>query len=256
MYTFCVINWKGGVGKTTISTNVAYLMATKYNKKVLFIDADKQGNASSRFEAKENHANLTDILTKGIPAKQAIQRTKYENIDIIASDATLLDANLSVLKETEKRQDNILATALEPLQDIYDVCIIDNPPDSNITVVNVLEVVNDLFVVTTLDSDSFNGVFALQEELDNLNKALESDISISAILINKFVRNAVSYSSINKLKDKGYEIIEPYLRNTRSTGTSLQQATEEHKSIYEISPYCGFSQDLGKFVKMLMGGEE
>ena len=256
MYTFCFINWKGGVGKTTIATNVAYLMATKYNKKVLFIDADKQGNASSRFEANTEHANLTDILTKGIPAEQVIQNTKYENIDIIASDASLLDANLAVLQESEKRQDNILVTALESLQNVYDVCIIDNPPDSNITVVNVLEVVNDLFVVTTLDSDSFNGVFALQVELDNLNKALESDISISAVLINKFVRNSVSYSGLNKLKDNGFEIIEPYLRNTRSTGFALQQATEEHKSIYEISPNCGFAQDLAKFVKILMGGEE
>lgn len=256
MYTFCFINWKGGVGKTTISTNVAYLMATKYNKKVLFIDADKQGNASSRFEAKADHANLTDILTKGIPAEQAVQRTKYENIDIIASDATLLNANLAVLKESEKRQDNILIDALKPLQDNYDVCIIDNPPDSNITVLNVLETVNDLFVVTTPDNDSFDGIYELQKELASVNKDLNLNISISAVIINKFVKNAVSYNSIQHLKDQGLEVLDLYLRNTRTTWPALQEATREHKSIFEISPYCGFSQDLDKFVKILMGGEE
>ena len=252
MYTLAFINWKGGVGKTTLSTNTAYLAATKYNKKVLFIDADKQGNASRRFEAKADYPNLTNIFLDGYPARDAIQRTKYENIDIIASDASLLDANLAVLKESAKRQDNILAQALEPVQALYDLCIIDNPPDSNITVLNVLEVINDLFVVTTLDADSFDGVYQLQNELESINKGLGTNIKITSVLVNKFKKNASSFAGIKKLKDKGFRVYEPYFRNTAQTIFSLQQATEEHKSIYEISPNCGFSMDLNKFVKELL----
>lgn len=253
MYTIAFINWKGGVGKTTLSTNAAYLIATQYNKKVLFIDADKQGNASRRFEAKSDYPNLTDILLNGIPAEECIQHTKYENIDIIAGDASLLDANLAVLKETDKRQDNILLKALESVADRYDVCVIDNPPDSNITVLNVLESVNDLFVVSTIDTDSFNGVYQLQNELDSINRGLGANISISAVIVNKFKRNASSFHGISQLQEKGFNVIEPYLRNTASTIYALQQSTEEHKSIYEISPKCGFARDLAVFVKIVMG---
>ena len=127
------------------------------------------------------------------------------------------------------------------------MCIIDNPPDSNITVLNVLEVINDLFVVTTLDADSFDGVYQLQNELDSINKGLGTNV-----LVNKFKKNASSFAGIKKLKDKGFRVYEPYFRNTAQTIFSLQQATEEHKSIYEISPNCGFSMDLNKFVKELL----
>ena len=113
MRTIVLGNWKGGVGKTTVSTNLACAFVREFPElRVLFIDADKQGNASSRFCADFSKPNLTTILVDGCSIREAIQHTQYDHIDLIASDPSLLEANLSVLKEQDRRQDNILELAM------------------------------------------------------------------------------------------------------------------------------------------------
>ena len=250
--TIGFINWKGGVGKTSISTNTAYALAASWNAKVLFIDNDKQGNASAWFDADRKHT-LTDILLDGAKASDVIQKTRYDNIDIISADSGLLDANLSVLKEQTGRQDDILKKALVEVQNDYDICIIDNPPDSNITVLNALQVIDDVIAVSTLDRFSMNGVYQLRNEFNNYNTILGTNFFIKGILINRFTATIESFNKIDELENDGFYVFDTHIRETRMTKNQLEKAINTGKSIYETTPNCAFSRDLMRFIEKLLG---
>lgn len=258
MRTIVLGNWKGGVGKTTVSTNLAYAFTKEFpDLHVLFIDADKQGNASSRFCADMEKPNLTDVLVEGIDIRKAIQHSQYPNIDIIASDPSLLEANLSVLKEQERRQDNILELALEPIKDEYEICIIDTPPDFNISVLNCLNICDDLIGITTLNRDSIDGIRQLQKNvIHGYNEALGRNLAIRGILVNMYKQNAESLRCVKELQSEGFKVFDSYLRSARTTADHLQIATNEQKSIFEIAPKCTFATGINKFMyELIKGGE-
>ena len=249
MRTIGIINWKGGVGKTTICVNLAYALAEYYgNLRVLFIDTDKQGNASTWFDADFTRPTLTDILVDRVPAEDAIQHTRYPNIDLIPGNAELLTASLSVLKEQDIRQDNILKEALKPLQTKYDLCVIDYPPDSNIAVLNALECTDDIIAVANPDPFSLQGIWKLQNDIDGYNESLGLDFKIRGVVINK--RTTESTDVYQELKQHYYMF--PFIRGSSNTQKWLDRVVREHKSIYEISPNCGYAHDLKRFLTKLM----
>ncbi|MBO6210432.1 MAG: AAA family ATPase, partial [Schwartzia sp.] len=181
MKTISFINLKGGVGKTTIVTNAAFALANFWGARVLVIDNDKQGNASLFFGGNPKKATLTNLLLDGASAKACIQPTRYTpewfvkrrrdqrktvhfrdaQIDIIASDMGLMEANLAKLEDKEETQDDILKNALGEVADDYSVCLIDNPPDINISVLNALVASDSVIIVSTPDAYSVQGVYEM-----------------------------------------------------------------------------------------------
>ena len=169
MRTVRFINWKGGVGKTCIAINTAYALSEVWGVKVLFMDMDKQANASYWFGKDENVGTLGNILAQGtdaeevaniksMKAEEVIQKTRYSKIDLIAADPNLLDINFAILKNKVGRQDNILKNALKKVQKNYDVCTVENSPDSNIPVLNGLEIIDDVIAVTLPNRFSLNRI--------------------------------------------------------------------------------------------------
>lgn len=249
MRTIGIINWKGGVGKTTIGINLAYALAEYYGKlHILFIDTDKQGNASSWFDADFQKPTLSDILVRGTPAKDVIQHTRYKNIDLIPADANLLTASLSLLQEKNRRQDNILKEALKPVKKDYALCIIDYPPDSNVAVLNALECTDDIIAVANPDSFSLQGIWKLQDDIDSYNKVLGLHFSIRGVVINK---RTTESTEIYKALSKRYYMF-PFLRGGANTQKWLDRVVREHKSIYELSPHSGYARDLKRFLTKLL----
>ena len=262
MRTIGFINWKGGVGKTCIAINTAYALAESWNAKILFIDMDKQANASYWFEKNENFGTLGNILVnatdadevkniKKMSAEEVIQKTRYKNIDLIAADTNLLDINLAILKNNFGRQDNILKNALKNVQKNYDVCIVDNPPDSNIPVLNGLEIIDDVIAVTLPNRFSLNGINQLEQEIKNYNEILKLKIFIRGVLVNQFTSTENCYKIIAELREK-YKIF-PHIRGGKNTQNWLDKVINEQKSIYEIAPRSSFAKDLMKFLENLVG---
>lgn len=264
MRTIGFINWKGGVGKTCISINTAYALAESWGARVLFIDMDKQANASCWFDKDETQGTLANILVRGtaaaevsnikaMPAAKVIQRTRYPKIDLIAAAPNLLDVNLAILKNTVGRQDNILKEALKPVQSRYDVCVIDNPPDSNIPVLNGLEIIDDLIAVTLPNRFSMKGIEQLEHEIQNYNAILRLNISIRGVLINQFTSTEGCYGIVEELRRRNYRSgLFPYIRGGKNTQKWLDRVINERKSIYELSPTSAFARDLLKFIEKLV----
>ena len=265
MRTVGFINWKGGVGKTCISINTAYALAESWKARVLFIDMDKQANASYWFESDKTKGTLGNILVKGTEAEEVaeikpmsaenvIQKTRYPRIDLIAADPNLLEINLAILQNKVGRQDNILKEALKSVRSNYDICIVDNPPDSNVPVLNGLEIIDDVVAVTLPNKFSLNGIEQLENEIRNYNTILNLKIKIRGILINQFTSTSSCYEIIEELKTKGYkDKLFPYIRGGKTTQKWLDRVINERKSIYELSSSSGFGRDLIKFIEALVG---
>lgn len=248
MRTIGFINWKGGVGKTTASINTAHFFGGyKENVRVLFIDGDKQANSSYWFGADASKGSLTDILLNGAAGRDVIQKTRYPNIDIIASDESLIQANYSVLSNKEAIQHNILKNALQDVKFDYDICIIDNPPDSNLPVLNCMAIMDDIIAVTLPNRFSLSGVAKLQEEIDNYNRDLHLNLSIRGILVNQF---SIRGSDILAETRQNYHFF-PHLRGGKNTQNWLDRVINEQKSIFEISPNSGYARDLTKFAQKI-----
>lgn len=248
MHTISFINWKGGVGKTSISVNTAYAFsALMPEDKILFIDADKQGNASAWFEADAEQGSLTDILLEEKGAREVIQHTRYPNIDIIASDDSLIQANYAILSDTDRVQTGILKKALQEVQDDYTICVIDYPPDSNVPVLNCLEVTDDIVVMALPNKFSLLGIQQLERELQNYKADLGLDLRISGVLINQ--RTGYSREFVEEIQAK-YPTFPP-IRGGRNTQHWLDKGINQNKSVYELSPTSGFVQDMRKFIDKL-----
>ena len=214
MKTISLINLKGGVGKTTIATNLAYLLAESWELRVLFIDNDKQGNASRWFGADEAQGTLANILMDGAKASDVIQHSRVPNIDFIAADMGLLEANFQVLGEQEERQDILLRNALAAVADRYDVCVIDNPPDINMSVFNALMVTDDVIIVTLPETDSIEGIRKMHDQITDVQQ-FNPGLSIKGVLVNQYMAYPEAIELSKDLEREGFPLFQSrFLRDT------------------------------------------
>lgn len=246
--TISLINKKGGVGKSTITVNLAYALAESCDLRVLVIDNDDQGNDTQFFNV-DPEKSLTDILLGQTDIRDVVQHTRYPKIDIVASDASLLAANVTVVKNEEIIQHNILKEALSKVEDQYDICLIDNPPTINTSVINALVASDDVIVVTTPHIFSIRGVDQMMEYIDEI-KEYNPNLRIRGCLFNFFSSTQNGYKSIEALEK--YPLFKTRLRYTKD---KLDASAEERKSIFEYSPRCGFARDLVKFLGEFLKGE-
>lgn len=251
MKTVSFINLKGGVGKTTISTNLAYILAESWDVKILFIDNDKQGNSSSWFNADPNMGTITNILLDGASAEEVIQHTRYPNIDLISSDIGLIVANFEGIKDSKERQDDILRKSVENVKNNYQFCIIDNPPDINLSVFNSLTLTDYVVIVTTPEVESLSGVYRMVEQLA-LAQKYNPSLTVLGVLLNMYVSTDSTYKFQEEM-EKRYPVFSSHIRFATSFAKGkMNDARMEKKSIHEIAPNTGIARDLFVFSQEFM----
>lgn len=139
MKTISIINLKGGVAKTLTADSMAHVLATFHNKRVLLVDNDKQGNTSKAFGVHSyDDKSISDVLTaRRMDPREVIKKTRFQNIDVMPANMTLIRANMEVLMDSTRPQQTRLRSALNAIaeENFYDFCIIDNAPDINISTI-------------------------------------------------------------------------------------------------------------------------
>lgn len=250
MRTVSVINLKGGVGKTTTVQNLAYGLWKYHQKKVLVIDNDKQGNISKAFGVYDSESDATTaaLMTGRHALDDVIHHTKYTDIDIIPANMGLLDANLEVMRDVSRPQQNRFEYAFRTLRldEIYDFVIIDNAPDINISIINAFTVSDDVIIPVQMDEYSFDGLNILMEQIASNQEYFNNRLSLAGCLCTFFQRDEVNKQASEMLRQSGLPVFDTVIRLTNS---KPREAVFSKMPLLEYSIRCGASQDYKRFVQ-------
>lgn len=250
MKTIAIINMKGGCAKTTTAVNMAHILATDYGKKVLVIDNDKQGNLSKACGAwSYEKPSIADILTGAKNIEEVRQQTDTENLSVIPANMHLLTANLVVIKDEEIEQATIIKNQLERIESKYDYCIIDCPPDINISVINALVAADEVIIPIKIDGYAFDGMNELEEQINNA-KQLNSKLKFRGCLVTMYYNRDVCRQGEEYLRNQRYPVFNTHIRRTEKA----DEVTFTNESLMEYSPRSGAARDYKVFVKEYLEG--
>lgn len=229
--TICIANQKGGVGKTTTSVNLSSALA-RLGKRVLLVDMDPQGNASSglglkRFESQDS--NVYHVLIGEKTLAEATQPTKIQGLHVSSANPDLVGAEIELvdLPHREYR----LKTAIASVAHKYDYVLIDCPPSLGLLTLNALTAADSFLVPLQCEYYALEGLSQLLNTAGIIKKNLNPNLHIEGIVLTMFdTRNNLSHQVVTEIKnhfgDKVFSAIIP--RNVR-----LSEAPSHGQSIFE-----------------------
>ena len=178
-------NQKGGVGKTTSAVNIAAALG-KLGKKVLLVDMDPQGNATSGvgISKKEIKKSVYEVLIGTATAEEAVIVTKFKNLSVMPSNIALVGAEIDLL-EIEKRE-ACAKRALDTLRDRYDYIFIDCPPALSMLTVNAFVAADGLIIPMQCEYFALEGLSQLTGTIKKVRQHYNPGLQITGILLTMY----------------------------------------------------------------------
>ncbi len=179
-----VVNQKGGVGKTTTSTNLATALAA-CDHKVLLMDLDPQGNASTGFgiDHDKRRDSIYDVF-QGRDVKAVVARTAIPGLDIIPSNMDLVAAEMELV--SARGREFVLKDKLSELGGIYDYVIIDCPPSLGLLTLNALVASDKVLIPMQCEFYAMEGLSHLLKTIELIRKGLNAHLAIEGILLTMY----------------------------------------------------------------------
>ena len=180
-----VSNQKGGVGKTTTSLSLAASLGV-LEKKVLLIDADPQGNATSGIGINSDDFNKSsyDVLLNQCEINDSIIKTKSPNLDIIPANIDLVAVEIELV-DTNKRE-HMLTKMIDKIKKDYDFIIIDCPPSLGLITMNALTASNSVIIPIQCEYYALEGLGKLLNTIKGIQKVHNDNLEIEGILLTMF----------------------------------------------------------------------
>ncbi len=247
-----VANQKGGVGKTTTTVNLGTILAKK-GKKVLLIDADPQGNATSGLGIeKEVEFSTYDILVNEVNLEETIQDTIIKNLKICPANMNLAGAEVELVSMMSREQR--LKEKLDIIKDKFDYVLIDCPPSLGLVTLNSFTASDSVLIPVQCEYFALEGLGQLLNTINLVKKHLNKDIQIEGALLTMYdARTNLSNQVVKEVKkyfeNKVYKTVIP--RNVR-----LSEAPSYGMPITEYDARSKGAKSYTKFAKEFLKNNE
>lgn len=243
-----ILNFKGGVGKTTTAINLSAALV-QAGKRVLLVDVDAQCDTSKTLDFKEGDGNtLYDAImdeTYQVPTPVYHHRT---GIDFVPSSSTMSKAAEIII--SRMRREYILYTLLKDVEKSYDYILIDCPP--NRTIINNNAMCAADYVIIPVDGGAYatDGMAVLSDYLAQVKKLLNDKIELLGIV---FTRHEKNLRLVNHNVEEIESVFPNHTFNTKiSKCAKVAESQKFHKTIFEYARYCDAALDYKKMAKEII----
>ena len=244
-----IANQKGGVGKTTTTVNLSTILAKK-GKKVLLIDADPQGNATSGLGVeKKVELSIYDVLVNETPIEETYQETVIKNLIVCPSNISLAGAEVELVSMMSREQR--LKEKLDVIKEKFDYIFIDCPPSLGLITLNAFTASDSVLIPVQCEYYALEGLGQLLNTVNLVKKHLNKEIKIEGALLTMYdIRTNLSNQVVKEVKkyfdDKVYKTVIP--RNVRlSEAPSYGMPITEYDAHYKgAKSYIKFAKEFLK----------
>ena len=253
-----IINQKGGVGKTTTTINLAAGLALK-DKKILVIDLDPQGNATTGLgllNSESSDETIYGVLNGTKKISEIIKKTQFQNLDLVSSNVDLSGLEIETASDSRRAfilKEQIMAY-LNGFSDKYEYVFIDCPPSLSLLTVMALVASHSLVVPLQTEFFALEGLTQLMKTIERIKNNLNQNLNIRGILLTMYdKRNKLSGEVENEarhyFKEKVYKTVVP--RNVR-----LSEAPSHGVPVLIYDKTCPGSKSYFSFTEEFLNQEK